>query len=511
MTLPSTARFHRLQQCVPEREEASSVNCSSLSSRGTVTVLLAEHESAEAACCSARGDGHAEAMKRKHPLLSPHHARFRGGPPAGRAPQILMGILCTGLLLAILYAVSLQFSSSASLHAPQEPVIRLFTSKGPCSNSASTPVERLLLEQNMPSSNPLIRRLDAVPDRELKSLKDASYREVIGVILIALASIVAVCAGTGGGAVYVPLMTLIMGFSAHEATVTSQALMSGGVLAGTLLGLRRSHPEIPHRPLIDMDLLSTTSAVQLSEALSTRRHPCSVQIEESEKGCWTLCPLSKWLILGLLWLVDVGLAVIRGSKYSSFHLVPFCGWEFWLLYAAGAALMLTASAHRGYLLVARDRHWEANGTQKVKGDLVFTHSVAIQFFFQSICAGMIGGIVGIGGSMVMGPLMLARGLLPSVVTAVNTASVLSSSSSAAIKSLINGSVPWDYCLLFCCMCFAAALIGKFLVDRVVKKKKADHYLVLFLLAMIIGSMACMLVSGTIGIIRKERQSFQGPC
>ncbi|XP_026194166.1 sulfite exporter TauE/SafE family protein 5 [Cyclospora cayetanensis] len=214
-----------------------------------------------------------------------------------------------------------------------------------------------------------------------------------------------------------------------------------------------------------------TTAAAAAAAASAR--VCCVQIEESEKGCWTLCPLSKWLILGLLWLVDVGLAVIRGSKYSSFHLVPFCGWEFWLLYAAGAALMLTASAHRGYLLVARDRHWEANGTQKVKGDLVFTHSVAIQFFFQSICAGMIGGIVGIGGSMVMGPLMLARGLLPSVVTAVNTASVLSSSSSAAIKSLINGSVPWDYCLLFCCMCFAAALIGKFLVDRVVSTRDAS--------------------------------------
>ena len=72
--------------------------------------------------------------------------------------------------------------------------------------------------------------------------------------------------------------------------------------------------------------------------------------------------------------------------------------------------------------------------------------------------------------MVMGPLMLSKGLLPAVVTAVNTTSVLSSSSSAAVKSIMSGAVPWDYCLLFFVVCFAASLTGKFMVDKIVRNK-----------------------------------------
>lgn len=58
-----------------------------------------------------------------------------------------------------------------------------------------------------------------------------------------------------GGAIYVPVMTLVMGFTTHEATVTAQSLMFGGVLAGTLLHLPRRHV-CANRPLIDLDLVS---------------------------------------------------------------------------------------------------------------------------------------------------------------------------------------------------------------------------------------------------------------
>lgn len=71
--------------------------------------------------------------------------------------------------------------------------------------------------------------------------------------------------------------------------------------------------------------------------------------------------------------------------------------------------------------------------------------------------------------MVMGPLLLARGLHPAVVTAVNTTSVLFSSSSAAAKSIVRGTVPWDYCVLLCCLCFFCALVGKAYIDRIVRR------------------------------------------
>lgn len=53
-----------------------------------------------------------------------------------------------------------------------------------------------------------------------------------------------------------PIMTLVMDFSPHAATVMSQSLMCGGVLAGTLLNVCRRHP-FADRPLVDLDLVSS--------------------------------------------------------------------------------------------------------------------------------------------------------------------------------------------------------------------------------------------------------------
>lgn len=78
------------------------------------------------------------------------------------------------------------------------------------------------------------------------------------------------------------------------------------------------------------------------------------------------------------------------------------------------------------------------------------------------------GTVGIGSALVIGPIMLTKGMLPAVCTAVNTAVVLCSSSSAAVKSALGTVAPWDYCVFLFALCFVCALIGKSIVDRMVR-------------------------------------------
>lgn len=62
---------------------------------------------------------------------------------------------------------------------------------------------------------------------------------------------------------YVPVLTLVMDFSPHTATAMSQALMCGGVLAGTILNLARRHPETDG-PLIDLDLVILLAPAQMA-------------------------------------------------------------------------------------------------------------------------------------------------------------------------------------------------------------------------------------------------------
>ncbi|KAL8425997.1 hypothetical protein Efla_001915 [Eimeria flavescens] len=529
-----------------------------------------------------------------------------------------------------------------------------------------------------------------------KSLADLKqWRDILGVIIIGVACVAAVSAGTGGGSIYVPVMTLVMDFSPHTSTVMSQALMCGGVLAGTLLNLCQRHP-FADRPLVDLDLClpawllvtalvvvlsvavvqtakqykrikrerlvavkpaspaasaaealegnaefaaeergsfsldphsqaasptascspqragspahlscsmekSISKAMQLQtegEAVEPCSHPrFSICSKDSQvlpstaddsfrdgvpsggvgfEGCGSeddleagrsrltvVLPLGvkrpeitqppvaadeeeaanhqlsgvcarnrqsrlrrarrrlremqhrhnilKWFVVVAIWLVDIALGIIRGEKNSYFHVVPYCGLSYWLIYCVSAVVLMGCSYLQGFSLLRLQRRKDEAAIIPVPGDLHFDLTTLHLFFLQTILAGLVAGMVGIGSSLVVGPIMLMNGMLPVVCTAVNTALVLCSSSSAAVKSAFATDTPWDYCLFLFCFCFVCAMIGKFVVDRLAQKYDADHVVVLFLIVIMCGSMTGMVAAGIIGFVHNVRQTFKSPC
>ncbi|PHJ15433.1 sulfite exporter protein [Cystoisospora suis] len=115
----------------------------------------------------------------------------------------------------------------------------------------------------------------------------------------------------------------------------------------------------------------------------------------------------------------------------------------------------------------------------------------VKCLFHPLCVcrgGFLAGVVGIGGGLVLGPFLLTEGVPPIVTTSVNTTLILFTSSSASAISIAAAAAPWDYSLFLFSVCFAATLIGKCLIDRLVKKYHADYMLVVFLLFIMIGSI-----------------------
>merc|ERR1711904_118131 len=94
------------------------------------------------------------------------------------------------------------------------------------------------------------------------------------------------------------------------------------------------------------------------------------------------------------------------------------------------------------------------------------------------------GLIGIGGGMVLGPLMLVMGIYPRVSTATTATMIVLTSSSVAILYITSGLVPWQYAVTFFCTCFTGALIGKTYIDAYVKRTGKGSVLI-FLLATII--------------------------
>lgn len=69
-------------------------------------------------------------------------------------------------------------------------------------------------------------------------------------------------AGVGGGAIFVPLFAVLLGFSVKLSTALSQAVITGGALGACL----------PQAPLRTAKLLAPTSAPSCLEPLLFPRH-----------------------------------------------------------------------------------------------------------------------------------------------------------------------------------------------------------------------------------------------
>ena len=116
------------------------------------------------------------------------------------------------------------------------------------------------------------------------------------------------------------------------------------------------------------------------------------------------------------------------------------------------------------------------------------------YAFFTLVAGVVAGLIGIGGGMVLGPLMLVMGIHPRVSTATTATMVVLTSSSVAVLFVTAGLVPWQYAVCFFCICFGGALVGKTKIDGYVKKTGRASILI-FLLATIIAfaTLGCVVI------------------
>ena len=63
------------------------------------------------------------------------------------------------------------------------------------------------------------------------------------------------------------------------------------------------------------------------------------------------------------------------------------------------------------------------GRQPAEGDIAWDRQRAAQCMRWTLCAGIVAGLVGVGGGMLLGPLMLQMGVLPQVSTATTATQI----------------------------------------------------------------------------------------
>ncbi|XP_039120989.1 sulfite exporter TauE/SafE family protein 3-like isoform X2 [Dioscorea cayenensis subsp. rotundata] len=369
--------------------------------------------------------------------------------------------------------------------------------------------------------------------------------------------------GVGGGGIFVPMLSLIVGFDPKTSTAISKCMIMGAAGSTVYYNLKLRHPTLD-MPIIDYDLalllqpmlmlgisigvafnvifadwMVTVLLIILFIGTSTKAFKKGVEAwnketlkkkeanrqsklngrgnEEIEYTALPSGPSNStqmenelilepevpilenvyWKQLGLLvlvWLTFLVLQIIKNNTTT-------CSVWYWIVnllqipVSVGVTLYEAINLYKGKRVIASRGH--EGKPWKIQ-----------QLFLYSLCGvlgGMVGGLLGLGGGFILGPLFLELGIPPQVSSATATFSMTFSSSMSVIEYHLLHRFPVPYAMYFVIVAAIAAIIGQHVVKRlIIWMGRAS--LIIFILAFTIFVSAVSL--GGVGISRMIEQIKQ---
>lgn len=206
-------------------------------------------------------------------------------------------------------------------------------------------------------------------------------------------------------------------------------------------------------------------------------------------------PLEKVAALILLWIGLLVLTLLKGGKGVE-SLVGITCESPWYSVLLGCQFlwMLGFALVFGFKLLRDQRERQKVSYPFLDDDVVWDMKSLRFYGAFTFVAGIVAGLIGIGGGMVLGPLMLVMGINPRVSTATTATMVVLTSSSVAVIFVTSGIVPWQYAALFFSICLFGSILGKSKIDGYVKKTGRPSLLILILAVIIaLATAGCLVI------------------
>ncbi|WVY92970.1 hypothetical protein V8G54_032058 [Vigna mungo] len=183
-------------------------------------------------------------------------------------------------------------------------------------------------------------------------------------------------------------------------------------------------------------------------------------------------PLLKLMVLLLIWFSFFSVYLLRGNRYGQgvIEMEP-CGVGYWILSSVQIPLAVVFTAWIVFRKESlRDRTLMQEITDvKVAAVTKNRPSNILLFPSMALLAGILGGVFGIGGGMLISPLLLQVGIKPEITAATCSFMVLFSATMSALQYLLLGMEHVEAALILAIMCFVASLLGLLVVQRAIRK------------------------------------------
>lgn len=119
----------------------------------------------------------------------------------------------------------------------------------------------------------------------------------------------------------------------------------------------------------------------------------------------------------------------------------------------------------------------------------------VRFPAVALAAGLLGGSLGLGGGIIVSPVLLEVGMHSEAVQATTAAFVFLSSSLATIQYVILGQVVWDYALWYGVLAVAATALGQHLCEVYVRRHQQYSAITLSIAGVLLFSLVSLVFVG----------------
>ena len=196
-------------------------------------------------------------------------------------------------------------------------------------------------------------------------------------------------------------------------------------------------------------------------------------------------PKSKILAAGGMWAVFAALQLAKGQLRA-------CSVGYWAgfviqagsLLAASLFFVQQASTNQQRSMSADVAPLPMSGDQSIKVPTVLRKASAV-----AVGGGALASTIGMGGGVIMGPLLLSLQVHPLVTAATSTLMILFSSSAATLSFAVAGNINTEYALIYGVCNSLSSFAGVLLIGKVVRKTGKSAVIVILL--------ACIMAAGAL--------------
>ncbi|XP_020414881.1 uncharacterized protein LOC18784042 [Prunus persica] len=231
------------------------------------------------------------------------------------------------------------------------------------------------------------------------------------------------------------------------------------------------------------------------------------ETKEPERTAVSVLDNVRWKELGVIvavWIIILALQIVK-------NYVTKCSLTYWLVELSQIPVAVGVTSYQAVKLYKGRRVIASKGEETTKWPLY-------KLVFYCACgtaAGMLGGLLGLGGAFMLGPMFLEMGIPPQVSSATATFAMTFSSSMSVVEYYLLNRFPVPYALYFAAVTTVSAIAGQHVAGKVIKKLGRAS-LIIFILAFTVFVSSLML--GGIGIKNmikniehKDSLGFQNIC